>query len=342
MTGANTRIETEQVNACVACGQPGQIAFQDCFDHVCGLPGNWTFWKCPSCRSLWPNPRPVESALPLLYPENYTFTRTDDALDSAFPTGLNGSIKLAILERFYGYDFLTQNTDRPLGISLGRMLGWLFRCKAGHSVRFLRKRADGKLLDVGCGNGAFIHWMQRLGWNVEGIEVDRLAAQRAIDRGLAVHIGNVEDIDLPSASFDAITLTHVTEHLFHPKRIFEILRDSLKPGGILISISPNPAGIVRRIFQNKWYALDPPRHLFLPSAAAYRRMLEPLGFEVATWTSMRLFHWVFKESLSIATKRGIGCVADSVLLKLATRTLAALFSCLPEAGEEVICYATKR
>ena len=175
------------------------------------------------------------------------------------------------------------------------------RKKAGYAVRFLEKKNGGTLLDVGCGNGAFMDWMQRLGWKVQGIEVDPAAAQRAVDRGLTVHYDKVESVDLPPDFFDAITLTHVAEHFFDPRKIFEILVRSVKPGGVIVSVSPNPAGISRRIFGNKWYALDPPRHLFLPTAAAYRRMLEPLGCEVRTWTSMRLFRWNFRESLSIAS-----------------------------------------
>lgn len=342
MMVANSTIETESIPLCPACSLPGRLALSGGRDYVCGLPGDWTFWKCAACGSLWPNPRPVESALPLLYPPSYVFTRTDEGSGPAFPSGLAGSAKLSVLQRQFSYDSLEQRADRPVGVWLGRLLGRLVRNKAGYAVRFLPKQTNGKLLDVGCGNGAFIHWMQRLGWEVQGIEADPVAAQRAIDRGLTVYRDKVENVPLPSAHFDAITLTHVAEHFFQPRRIFEILQRSLKPGGLLVSVSPNPSGMSRRLFQNKWYALDPPRHLFLPTASAYRRMLEPLGFEVKTWTSMRRFHWDFKESVSIATTGRVDTIPDSALLKLTTRVLGALFSCLPGAGEEVICYARKR
>jgi hypothetical protein len=98
----------------------------------------------------------------------------------------------------------------------------------------------------------------------------------------------------------------------------------------------------RRLFGNKWYALDPPRHLFLATTSAYRLMLEPLGFDVQAWTSMRRFHWDFKDSLSIAARGRVGAVPDSSMLKIATHLLAMLFSCVPGVGEEVICYARKR
>lgn len=342
MIAASSTIETEPVDLCPACSWPGTLALSDCRDYLCGLPGDWSFWQCSACRSLWPNPRPVEAALALLYPSNYTFTRTDETSDSVFPSGLVGSAKLAVLQRQFSYESLEQHADRPLGRWLGRIFGKMLRDKAGYAVRYLPARAHGKLLDVGCGNGAFIHWMQRLGWEVEGIEVDPEAAQRAVDRGLVVHRGKVEDVTLPPNYFDAITLTHVTEHFFQPRKIFEILQRSLKPEGLLVSVSPNPSGLSRRIFQNKWYALDPPRHLFLPTASAYHRMLEPLGFDVKTWTSMRRFHWDFKESASIAMTGRPGAVGDSRLLHLLTRIGGTLFSFWPRLGEEVICYARKR
>ena len=48
------------------------------------------------------------------------------------------------------------------------------------------------------------------------------------------------------------------------------------------------------------------------------------------------------ETILVATKGKVGDVPDSGLLKFMTRLLGAVFSCLPNAGEEVICYARKR
>jgi SAM-dependent methyltransferase len=225
---------------------------------------------------------------------------------------------------------------------LGRFPGFLFRGKAGHSVQFLQHRPSGMLLDVGCGNGDFMLWMQQLGWQVEGIELDPLAAKIAIERGLRVNIAKIEEAEFAPGRFDAITLSHVAEHFPNPARIFEKLAPFLKPEGVLISVSPNPGSILRRLFGNKWYALDPPRHLFIPSARAYRRMSKSLGLQASTWTSMRLFHWVFQESGNIAGKRTLGTISNSIWSKFKTTVLAALFSCWPGLGEEVVCYATKR
>jgi 2-polyprenyl-3-methyl-5-hydroxy-6-metoxy-1,4-benzoquinol methylase len=335
-------IKTEPVPACALCGIKGELRLRNCSDHLCGIPGLWNFLECPECHSLWLNPCPVEADVPLLYPANYGFTRTLSPGPLDFPSGFSGSAKLAILERFYGYQSMEQKADNKLGVMLGRLLGFLFLGKAGHSVRFLKQRQPGKLLDVGCGNGDFLLWMQELGWEVEGIELDPIAAKIAIDRGLRVRIGRIEEADFPPANFDAITMSHVAEHFSNPARIFKKLAPFLKPRGHLISISPNPGAVLRRLFGNKWYALDPPRHLFIPSARAYRLMCKPLGLEARTWTSMRLFHWLFQETRNIARKRGLGTINNSIWFRSMTAALAALFSCWPGLGDEVVCYARKR
>lgn len=327
---------------CAICGVQGKAALHDGRDYLCGLGGTWNFSECVLCRSLWLNPAPVEADIPRLYPENYNFTRAANAQAANFPSGFTGSAKLSILQHFYGYSSLEGKADNEFGLVVGRFLGFLLLGKAGHSIRFLKHIQPGKLLDVGCGNGDFMLWMQRLGWEVEGIELDPKAAQVALDRGLRVRIDNINNVEIAPESFDAITLSHVAEHFANPLKVFERLAPCLKRGGVLVSISPNPRGILRRWFGNKWYALDPPRHLFIPSGEAYCRMLQPIGFEVKTSTSMRLFHWLFKESLSIAQSRAVGTIKDSMPLNFITTALAALFSCWPNRGEEVVCYATKR
>jgi SAM-dependent methyltransferase len=335
-------IKTEPVLQCAVCRVDGKLALRDCFDYLCGLPGTWNFFECPVCHSLWLNPSPIEADIPLLYPENYGFTRSSAEAAPGFPSGLGGSAKLSILQRFYGYRSLEEKADSKIGLMLGRILGFLFWRRAGHTVRFLRQRPQGKLLDVGCGNGDFMFWMQQLGWEVEGIELDPIAANIAIARGLRVKLDNIKNVDLAPQNFDAITLSHVAEHFSNPADVFERLAPALAPDGVLVSISPNPRGILRRLFGNKWYALDPPRHLFIPSAQAYRDMGESFGLETKTWTSMRLFHWLLQESASIARRGTVGAINNSRPYKLMTTTLAALFSCWPGLGEEVVYYARKR
>src|SRR3954447_20439780 len=96
-------ITTEPVVLCAACGAKGEPGPRNCLDHVTGIPGFWNFFECPNCQSLWLNPCPVEADIPQLYPASYNLTRTPAPFLSDVSPGFNGSAKLAVLERFYGY-----------------------------------------------------------------------------------------------------------------------------------------------------------------------------------------------------------------------------------------------
>src|SRR6266536_1737633 len=63
------------------------------------------------------------------------------------------------------------------------------------------------------------------------------------------------------ASFALITLWHVLEHLWAPRRDLQIIRTLLKPGGTLIVEVPNFGDPLRRLFGSSWAYVDVPRHL---------------------------------------------------------------------------------
>jgi SAM-dependent methyltransferase len=136
----------------------------------------------------------------------------------------------------------------------------------------------GRLLDVGCGNGSFLLRAQDCGWKVEGIEPDPMAAERGAGSGLKVHHGNILDYCAPGEGFDVITLSHVFEHLHNPKEVLERCLALLKPGGTLWMSMPNIEGVGHQLYKKAWFALDPPRHLLLPSRHELKRLCADAGF----------------------------------------------------------------
>lgn len=337
-------IKTEARSNCPLCGGSGDIRLTHCRDYVCALPGVWSFRECLQCRSLWLDPRPTAESIPLLYPCNYGLTRSLTVAEIGNPDTFTGAAKLSLVEAAYGYRGLKSPAPSDFGARLMELFSRVpaIARKAGHAVRFLPYHAGGKLLDVGCGNGAFLDLMRRLGWEVEGIEPDSAAAAIAAGRDLRVCVADVVNAELPDSFFDAITLTHVAEHLPFPATAFDVLAGALKRGGTIVSISPNPRGLVRRLFNNKWYQLDPPRHFALPTVHAYRAILEPLGFEVQTWTSMRMSYWAIRESLSMARTGGAHRPGGGLLASILHILLVAISFLVAESGEEVVCYATKK
>lgn len=98
----------------------------------------------------------------------------------------------------------------------------------------------GKLLDIGCGNGAFLktfgtHYPK---WQMTGLELDSRNKQviEAIPGVDSLHIGNVESL---IDRFDLIALVHALEHIPNPITFLKSLADHLNPGGFLLIEVPN-------------------------------------------------------------------------------------------------------
>src|SRR2546428_8273707 len=88
----------------------------------------------------------------------------------------------------------------------------------GQRIREVEKRygRKGRLLDVGCALGDFLLQAEAAGWDVAGVRISTFAAQRARERGLTVSAGRLDELGLPQASFDVITLYDANEHMSDP------------------------------------------------------------------------------------------------------------------------------
>lgn len=97
----------------------------------------------------------------------------------------------------------------------------------------------GKLLDVGCGSGEFLHSIGQHSISAVGVEPNEAQAEYARSKGLEVITGSVQHLQFPPASFDVVTLFQVLEHLSDPVGGLIALRTYLRPGGLLVVDVPS-------------------------------------------------------------------------------------------------------
>ena len=135
-------------------------------------------------------------------------------------------------------------------------------------ARLARGRAPGRFLDVGCGGGFLVETARDLGWQAEGTEVSHAACEFGRARGLAIHEGTLADAKLPAASFDAIALMEVVEHVSAPVALLAECAALLRPGGALYLTTPNWNSLSRRTLGPRWSAVSrdhvvyfTPRHM---------------------------------------------------------------------------------
>jgi 2-polyprenyl-3-methyl-5-hydroxy-6-metoxy-1,4-benzoquinol methylase len=262
---------------CPLCGKLGKVLYAKQHDRLFDAPGEWDVMECHDCQLLWLRTVPIDADMAKVYPPSQSHSSITHAIAEA---GLKTVIRSCILHAVFGY----RNLSIPLG---GTLLGWLagrlppLRQKAAFHVNFLNGLKGGKLLDVGCGSGAFLARMSRLGWVGHGVEPDSNSADLA-ERlpGVTVHRCTLENAGFPDDHFDAITLNHVIEHLESPEKTLREISRVLKPGGVVVITTPNITGLCHRKFRNNWYHLDLPRHLVMFSPQSLKSLTKACGLTV--------------------------------------------------------------
>ena len=146
----------------------------------------------------------------------------------------------------------------------------------------------GRILDIGCGTGYFAATMKKEGWDVTGIEPNVKARDFAI-RKFAIDLINPQQIsELPSGSFDCITMWHVLEHFHDPCGYAAEIMRLLKPGGICLSALPNCSSFDAKHYGKIWAGYDVPRHLWHFTPETFRVFAEKTGFHITETKSLPL------------------------------------------------------
>ncbi|RFU21762.1 class I SAM-dependent methyltransferase [Geodermatophilus marinus] len=137
------------------------------------------------------------------------------------------------------------------------------------------------VVDIGCGRGELLELLAREGVEVVGVEPDPGMADEARARGLEVHqvLAHEYFATVPDDSLGAVISTHVVEHL--PLDVLvdflETSARKLRPGGVFIAETPNPATLV---VLGSHFIMDPthewPLHpdllRFLSESAGFREV----------------------------------------------------------------------
>jgi SAM-dependent methyltransferase len=140
--------------------------------------------------------------------------------------------------------------------------------------------SEGKLLDIGCGTGAFIAFMKNDGWEVTGLEPDPGARKQAVTlHGLEPLSPDAID-RLPEGSFQAITLWHVLEHVHTLHHYMERIKKLLTPTGKIFIAVPNHTSFDASYYRQHWAAWDVPRHLYHFSPDAMNHLLGMHGLRL--------------------------------------------------------------
>lgn len=248
--------------SCDICNAPGQDLYSGLPDITFHTDATASLNRCSNraCGTVWTNPFPDPQTIAGFYASYYTHS-------TPAPRYAPGHQSPTFAAR------LRHLIRRVLRLISGGS------ARFGSDLRYLGECPPGRVLDVGCGNGDFLAEAAARGWRVFGQEFDAKAAEIARQvSGAEVRVKDLLDAGYEADSFDAVTLSNVLEHLPNPHEILEEARRVLKPGGRLVSISPNPQSYLHRKYHMFWRGLEVPRHLFLLPPRALKRLCRDVGY----------------------------------------------------------------
>jgi ubiquinone/menaquinone biosynthesis C-methylase UbiE len=101
----------------------------------------------------------------------------------------------------------------------------------------------GDVLDVGCGPGVMVEAVLARGGTFTGVDLSPEMIKESMalygdTPGCRFLVGDVENIELPDASFDLVIAMAVLEYLNSPDRMFEEIGRVLRPGGLALITVP--------------------------------------------------------------------------------------------------------
>ncbi|MEO1722017.1 MAG: class I SAM-dependent methyltransferase [Pseudomonadota bacterium] len=138
--------------------------------------------------------------------------------------------------------------------------------------------SGGAVLDIGCGRGEWLELLISKGYEARGIDLNPVQAAEARAEGLPVEEGDAIALmeSLPANTLSVVSAHHLVEHLAF-RDTARLTREALrvlKPGGLLMLETPNPATL---IVGARNFHFDPTHVKPLP-AEVLTALLDTLGF----------------------------------------------------------------
>ena len=271
------RIPVEDILECSLCKSKSiKIALNNVKDNIGGMKSySGNIMKCTDCYHAFLSPIILPSHLHLAYNDYHTHDKKNLTMSSSASRDM-----FSMFKEFFSYKYKRVVTIKGLLIQIISFLIPFSSFFLNRAVRFIEKPSklnQLNLLDVGCGRGDFLLRSEHCGYNSMGIDFDPETVKIACSRGLNARVSEIQELP-ESKLYDAVTMSHVLEHVKDPILTLNNIFKRIKPGGYFYVATPNFNSAGRRVFKNNWRGCDVPRHMQFFSTETLRNALEKVGF----------------------------------------------------------------
>lgn len=235
------------------------------YDDRYGFDNNYDLFKCNFCGHASLKDAPKDNELSDLYTNFYPRASFD--IDAFRPFQQSGPLK-----------------------------NWLV---GGKSSACQSVAANSRVLDIGCGYGETLAYMEAKGCDVYGIDADRNVAEVSKKYGFKIHVGVFDSAIYQKNFFDYVTMNQVIEHVTDPHQTLNAIHQILKPGGFCVLSTPNANGWGAKAFGRKWLNWHVPYHQQFFSEKSIQLLATEHGFTVHKTQTVTRSEWLMYQMLHL-------------------------------------------
>jgi 2-polyprenyl-3-methyl-5-hydroxy-6-metoxy-1,4-benzoquinol methylase len=312
-TSAQPALRLVAINRCL-CGSTDAEEIGAGLDYEYATsPDTFHAHRCHACGLVFLDPRPDISEFQRIYPAHYH--------------------SLAFSPTEFGFVHRIRS-----------------RLEARRLLRYCRGAPEhARILDIGCGDGFHLDLLARHGppgWRLEGVDLDIRAVTAARRRGLTVHQGTIEELNLDAQAFDVIWTIQTIEHVAHPDRLLAACHRLLKPGGRLVIVTDNTDSLDFGLFRRRcWGGYHFPRHWHLFNRQSLTRLILATGFELSSLdTLVSPVNWVYSIRNWLVARNGPRWLVERFSLRspVSLGVFTVLDMVLQRAGRGALLNAVAR
>ena len=164
----------------------------------------------------------------------------------------------------------------------------------------LHRHGASNVLDVGCGGGYLSEALGSAGFSTVGIDLSlgAIGAAAAADDKTRYSVADAQRIPFDAATFDAVLISEVLEHVDHPRHILSEAARVLTTGGLVVVTGPNRTWLSQIILI--WLAQEWPTRVIPRGLHSHDAFVAP----------DQLWRWGGDFGLQPVDLTGIGIPAD--------------------------------
>jgi 2-polyprenyl-3-methyl-5-hydroxy-6-metoxy-1,4-benzoquinol methylase len=244
------------IESCPVCESKKFRPFISCIDFTVSRE-TFHIVQCESCSFTLTNPQPPQTDIGRYYQSDEYISHTNKAS--------------SLIDRIYLY---------ARNYTLKWKLGLI-----DHATESDPAKTQKRLLDFGCGTGAFIQYCRQNDWTVSGVEPSSQARQLAQRDNPNVF----ESLNqCTENTYDIITLWHVLEHVPNLDITLQQLKEKLSVNGTMFIAVPNYKSWDGNHYNSYWAGYDVPRHLWHFSQSTMTLLLQKNNLNLVATIPMKL------------------------------------------------------